>query len=331
MVSVIIGVDGGGTKTEVAVVAADGRLISTATSGPTNPAALPIDEVCGNLARGIRDALSPIGHIDGVKYVSVSMAGYLGGLWGSEIRRCVLEALGSLARGGVEVYLSEDIEAAHASAFLLGDGVVGILGTGSNFYGIYRGVRVRVGGWGHLIDDEGGAYHIGALGLSKVVKSYDGRISRTSLLDCALKLYGVSRVEELVEKIYSSKDVKGTVASFARCVFEEARRGDAEALAVIKGEVEEVVNALATVIRRLNAGEIPIALMGGTYMANRDVLKPLIEGELSKVLNRAVSINEPLIRQSCAASLIPMRMGLQEVPQDFLRNIVSTCSYASQA
>jgi N-acetylglucosamine kinase-like BadF-type ATPase len=323
MVEVVVGVDGGATKTEAAVISYSGELMAIGQAGPSNPAALPINEVCGNLTTSILNAITKVGSGVNVAVLSISMAGYIGGAWNSEIRGCLLRGLGDYLRGA-RIYLTEDIEAAHASAFLTGDGVVGILGTGSNFYGKYMGRRARVGGWGHLIDDEGGAYHIGAMGLSAVVRSYDGRLGETGLVKCALQQYSASTVEELVTRIYTAKDVKGSIASFARCVFEAARNGDREALAILRRETEEVALALATVIRRLNAPELPVALMGGTYTANRDLWKPMIEGELGRLMGRVVSIGEQLIRQSCAASIIPLNAG-ERFGENYLTRLVETC------
>lgn len=324
MVKVIIGVDGGATKTEAAVVSLNGELLSLGQAGPSNPAALPISDVCSNLVSSMLNALSGITNAE-VHVVSISMAGYLGGAWDREIRDCVFKGLSGYIRGEAKIYLTEDIEAAHASAFLTGDGVVGILGTGSNFYGKYMGRRARVGGWGHLIDDEGGAYHIGALGLSTVVKSYDGRLGETSLVKCALEHYSAKTIEELVTKVYSAKDIKGTIASFSRCVFEAARNGDREALSILRRETEEIVLALSTVMRRLGSFNLPVALIGGTYMANRDFWRPMIENELSKLIGRNVTIGEQLIRQSCAAAVIPLNVG-ESFNGDYLTNLIKSCS-----
>lgn len=324
MVKVVLGIDGGATKTETAVLSYDGVLMALGQAGPSNPAALPINEVCSNISASVINALSKVNANVEVTALSLSMAGYLGGAWDSEIRRCIVSELGDYAKGA-RIYITEDIEAAHASAFLTGDGVIGILGTGSNFYGKYSGRRVRVGGWGHLIDDEGGAYHIGALGLSTVVKSYDGRIGETTLVKYALNQYSVSTIEELVAKVYSSRDVKGTIASFAKSVFDAAKEGDKEASSILRRETEEVALALTTVIRRLGAFNLPIALMGGTYMANRGLWKQMIEEELSKLMGRQVTVGEPLIRQSCAASVIPINAG-ESFGDAYLINIVNSCS-----
>ncbi len=323
MVKVVVGIDGGATKTEAAVLTYDGVLLALGQAGPSNPAALPINEVCSNISASVINALSSVKNNVEVAVLSLSMAGYLGGVWDSEIRRCIVSGLGGYVKDA-RIYITEDIEAAHASAFLTGDGVIGILGTGSNFYGKYAGRRARVGGWGHLIDDEGGAYHIGALGLSIVVRSYDGRIGETTLVKYALNQYSASTIEELVAKVYSAKDVKGTIASFAKSVFEAAREGDREALLILRRETEEVALALSTVVRRLGASNIPIALMGSTYMANKDLWKPMIEAELSKLMGRQVTIGEPLIRQSCAASVIPINAG-ERFGGNYLVNIVNSC------
>jgi len=50
----------------------------------------------------------------------------------------------------------------------------------------------------------------------------------------------------------------------------------------------------------------------------------MIEGELGRLMGRVVSIGEQLIRQSCAASIIPLNAG-ERFGENYLTRLVETC------
>lgn len=318
--NIILGVDSGATKIEVAVVNSEGVLLGLLRENiPGNPASIGFNKFISNLTGILRRTLErfPKTRVTGV---GIGLAGYLEGLWNEGIKREVWRVLEHSA----EVEIAEDIYTAHVAAHLFNDGIVGILGTGSNFYGICRGRSWRVGGWGHLINDRGGAYSIGARALSMVVKSLDGRIDHTVLVDYAFQHYGVSSVHELVSKIYSSEDPKNLIASFTPYVFKAYLGGDNVAVEIVNTEVKEVALAIVTILRKLQCYEIPISLTGSVFRENKDILKKLLEEELSRELGKSINIGEQVIRESCASALLVLRKSGKPLTS-IVENIIRTC------
>ncbi len=96
------------------------------------------------------------------------------------------------------------------------NGAIIISGTGSVALGIDRcGEPVRVGGWGHLIDDTGSAYAIARDGIRLVLEGFDGRGDHTKIWDGMKKKLGLKSPEELLDFVYDPKRQKQDIAALA--------------------------------------------------------------------------------------------------------------------
>ncbi|MEM0284008.1 MAG: BadF/BadG/BcrA/BcrD ATPase family protein [Sulfolobales archaeon] len=320
--SIILGVDSGATKIEVAVVDLEGRLLNLIREESSgNPASIGFERFTENISRALEKTLE---RFQGYRVVGlgIGLAGFLEGFWNESIRKILSRILGEDLR----IIIVEDIHASHISAHLFGDGVIGVLGTGSNFYGVCRGRSWRVGGWGHLVDDRGGAYSIGVQALSKIFRSIDGRADHTILLEYALKHYNASNIHELIYRIYSSPDPKSLIASFAPKVFKAFLEEDPAAVEIIRSEVREISLAIATIMKKIQCLNIPTALTGSVYKENRSLLKKLVEEDLSMRFNISIDIKDQIIRESCASALIILREITRRSFEEKLENIIRSCA-----
>jgi N-acetylglucosamine kinase-like BadF-type ATPase len=284
----IIGVDAGGTKTE-AVLLGDGGVVSFAYAGPSNPASVGLEAACNN----IREAVEGLG-AGRPDAVGLGVAGLVDERLADSLGRCL---------GLGDAVFVEDVEAAHVSAFLFGDGVVGVLGTGSSFLGVKGSAKVRVGGWGHLLGDEGGAYYLGREALRRALREAEGLDGPGCLAEDVFKYYGARGTKELLYAIYSSENPRGRIAEYAPRVFALAGRCE-EARELLRRAAAHVAEYIAAVLRAL--GPLPVALTGSVYLNNEGTLKPLVEAALGS-LGYRVDVGGPAIRQSCAAALIAAR------------------------
>jgi glucosamine kinase len=85
--------------------------------------------------------------------------------------------------------LTADAHAACVGAHNGGDGGVVIVGTGSIGWAVLHGEQHRVGGWGLPVSDEGSGAWIGREALRRVFCAFDGRMSRTPLLQRIFERY----------------------------------------------------------------------------------------------------------------------------------------------
>jgi glucosamine kinase len=149
-------------------------------------------------------------------------------------------------------------------------GVALIAGTGSIALGVdWAGCVVRVGGWGHLIGDEGSGYDIGRRALRVALRMADGREPRGALLDRVLAHFGAGGHEELIERVYAEQG-KSAVAGLAPAVLREARGGDVVAGAIVREAADELAQAAATAARMISGVDdaLALALSGGLLVAD---------------------------------------------------------------
>ena len=105
---------------------------------------------------------------------------------------------------------------------------------------------VTVGGWGHLLGDEGSGYRIGLDGLRGVVRASDGREPRTTLTRVLLQATGEAEPRDLVE--WAARATKGEIAALSVLVAREARAGDGVAARVIHRALGAIREHLVAVL-----------------------------------------------------------------------------------
>jgi N-acetylglucosamine kinase-like BadF-type ATPase len=183
-------------------------------------------------------------------------------------------------------------------------GVALIAGTGSIALGVDRAGRVvRVGGWGHLIGDEGSGYDIGRRALQAALRMADGRDPRGLLLDRVLAHFGAAGHEDLIERVYT-QPAKSAIAALAPGVLLAARAGDPQARAIVGAAANELAHAATTAVRLLPAAERPpaLALSGGLLVADawyrqavlRRVRRRMVIGTVSVIAEPALAAAQAL-------------------------------------
>lgn len=261
MSDIVVGVDGGGTKTRVLLADERGGEIITiegvgsAVRGGNAEASAEV------IATLVRDALqsSDMAHVR----PRVLCAGVAGtgreperqALWQALIAQDVAD----------DVMVHADATIALDDAFGEGAGILLIAGTGSVCFGRGpTGRLTRCGGWGPVIGDEGSGAWIGRRALSVVTASSDGREPATSLVGAVLTAAEVEEVNDLVG--WASIAKPADLATLAPAVASAADAGDVRANAIVTLAVEELALHVRTIARELFGDEraaAPVALAGG--------------------------------------------------------------------
>jgi N-acetylmuramic acid 6-phosphate etherase len=275
----ILGIEGGGTKTTWALVTRGGKVLAQGAAGPGNTLLLS-DAALEKLFRAIRrEAGAQVEAIGGA---------FAGCQLPAEKARVEKILRGVWPKAGV-VRVMEDTRSVLAAAFGDGPGIVVIAGTGSNVAGqkSANDPIEKAGGWGHLFSDEGSAYDIARRGLEVAYETYnkDKKISR--LAQEYLTAAGKTSMEELVPFLLQDTS-KTTVASWARCVFSAAEKGDKHAGIVLHWGAGILAGNVAIVARRLKLKTPRVALMGGLF-ENQPRYLNLFQRELKQDLPKAES------------------------------------------
>ena len=259
-----LGVDGGGTRTRVALADGVGRELARVEGPPTLVDPANPNQTVGVIADLCREVASKGG-------ADLPVAGLWAGIAGAgtEPTRGVVEA--ALREAGLASHtaVGADAETTFHDAFPSGPGILLISGTGSIALG--RGVdgsRVRVGGWGVHLGDEGSGYRIGMYALRALAQGEDGRGVSTDLRDPVLKVLGMARPADLIKWMATAR--KADVAALVPLICEVAEAGDPAATIVIEKAVDELVEHVRTLMRRLEPWPAPpeVALAGGLVDEN---------------------------------------------------------------
>ncbi len=256
----VIGIDGGGTKTRVAVCAPDGTLLRQETLGAFNLSAIGED----GFRRRTEEILALCGDMRGCGAICVGGAGVSGAAAG-EILRAELAAHGFAGK----LLLCGDHEIALAGAMQT-PGCVLIAGTGSVCYGKNAaGEAFRCGGGGHIIDDPGSGYTLGRDALAAALRTEDGRLSENALHAAVMDAVGGHDIQGIFDFVYFSRRGKSDIAALAPLVLRCAEQGDAVSLAILRRGATELARLVSAVTGRLGLDKkSPCALAGGLLAEN---------------------------------------------------------------
>jgi glucosamine kinase len=262
MSEIVIGVDGGGSKTRVLVGTAEGEVLAT-LDGPKSAvspgqAARSADVIADLVTRALGEIAQP-----GTVFPRVLYCGVAG--TGREEERRALHAALDAKELAEEVVIDSDGLIAMYDAFEDRAGILLVVGTGSIAYGRSpAGEIVRCGGWGPAFGDEGSGGWIGKRALGIVAASSDGREPATALLFPILAATQCEDIEDLIP--WAAAADARAFATLAPVVFSTAAAGDQRASALITLAAEELVLHIRALARQLFTDEraaVAVALSGG--------------------------------------------------------------------
>ena len=249
----IAGIDGGGTHTRVELRDMENRLIRRGEFGPFNINSIG-EEAFRRLLRELFAFCSPMSECARICFGAAGISNPL-------LARILSQELDASGFSGTWK-LCGDQEIALRGA-MNGPGIAVIAGTGSICFGKNSaGETARSGGYGHLIDDGGSGYALGRDVLSSAVRSIDGRVKYSGILQAVCnRLEGGP--EKIVPFVYSPETDKAAIAGFASIALEQAWRGDPEAWRILHREAQELYELVAVVQERLGLAGCRITLLGG--------------------------------------------------------------------
>jgi glucosamine kinase len=273
MTLIVIGVDGGGSKTRVLVADEQGTQLGEVVGPASAVRPGQAEHSADVIAAAVRDALASCEMTHVVpKVLCVGVAGAgrepeRQALWQALVGRELAE----------ETVVHPDYSIALDDAFGEGPGILLISGTGSAAFGRSpSGTIARCGGWGPVCGDEGSGAWVGRRALSVVTASADGREPETALIGAVLTAAQVNEPQELVA--WAAQATPAQLATLAPVVSAVADTGDLRANAIISLAVEELVLHVRALARQLFGDEraaAPVAFTGGMLTKGSTLRKRL--------------------------------------------------------
>ena len=243
---IILAIDGGGTKTDLAAGDINGN-IGFLVSGPsTNLKSRPAAKVKDDLFRML-DSLFRNMAVSSNDIAGVSVAAAGGDR--PEDQAKWKEWFHQYGIRPKTMTVMNDCLAPLAAATKKREGLVLIAGTGSiAYYFKKNGETIRAGGWGYLLGDEGSGYDIGNRALRRVLKEHDGRRYDGGALSLpVLEHFGLEHPMELITHIYEASYPREAIAGLGRVVIELASTGNKDALEIMMEAIRELEMLLSAI------------------------------------------------------------------------------------
>ena len=283
--SIALGVDGGGTKTHVVVADSIGRLLSIATTGPSNWEDVGLDSASSAVSASIAEALRAAGvEPSGVDAAVLGLAGMD---WESDRDRLrvIPESVG-LPRYEIvnDAFVALRAGANHPW------GIVVVAGSGSVVAGRNPdGEEFRTLGLGAEFGDFGSALDMANEAIRAVAEAFVGFGPATTLTELLRERLDETSVESMLERL--SRDPEEHV-ELAPVVTDAAEGGDARAKAIVERCGTSLAAAATVVARRLRMDDQPVEVVesGGIFRANGRLLLSTFERELRRGIPGAVPV-----------------------------------------
>ena len=277
----LLGIDGGGTKTEFLLTDLKGNEVNRIILSTSNPTNTGIESAKSVLRQGIAEICG------GLNFAEISV---FAGLAGSGAAQIKTEIRDFLSEFGFGFYSNgTDAESAVATALKGENGVAVIMGTGIIAFSCSDGKNFRIGGRGYMVDKGGSGFCFGSDALNSAFEFLDGRGGSELILKLVEEKLG-KKLEDSVFEIYSGGAT--AVASFAPVIFEAYAQGDADAKRILDRNAYETAK-LITAARRHIKSDDKTVICGG-LCKQKNILLPALLKHLCKDIPLIFS-DEPII------------------------------------
>jgi N-acetylglucosamine kinase-like BadF-type ATPase len=276
----VLAIDGGNSKTDVALVAGDGTLLASARGPGINAHAVGVDQTVLILDAVVKQAAAQLDR---------SVAGPLA----RHTVACLANA--DLPEEEVEHATAVQAQGWSESATVVNDtfailrsglpdrvegrgahwGVAVVCGAGINAVGVAPDGRVfRYLALGTISGDWGGGGGLGLEVLWHAIRAEDGRGPTTVLVGYLTSHFGVERVEEVTIGIHKGKIGGDDLIGLAPMLLRASDEGDAVARQVVERQAGEIAVMAITAMRRLDLTGLatPVVLGGGVITARNPLL-----------------------------------------------------------
>ncbi|MFF5935722.1 N-acetylglucosamine kinase [Streptomyces sp. NPDC012508] len=273
-----LAVDAGNSKTDVAIVGADGTVLGSARGGGFQPPVVGVEAALDVLAEAVGRAAGPTGLPLEFTHVSACLANA-----DLPVEEAELQA-GLEARGwSRSVRVHNDTFAVLRAGLDEPRGVAVVCGAGINCVGMLPdGRTARFPALGKISGDWGGGSGLAEEALWFAARAADGRGEPTALARELPAHFGLPTMYALIEALHLGRIAYERRHELTPVLFRTSAGGDAVARSLVRRLAEEVVALAAVALGRLGLldEEAPV-MLGGSVLAARH---PELDGLIAELL-----------------------------------------------
>src|SRR5579859_3857817 len=278
---ILLGIDGGGTKTHALVVDEHGTVLSSAVGGPSGYHTIGLNRALNELRAVTQQALNSS---------RPDVAVFCLGDCDTPTDKARLQTgLNTLPLGQRTLVYNDSFAALRAGSSRP-YGVAVICGTGFNACGIGPdGQQAKLPALGPLTGDWGGGSALGRAAFGAVYRAEDGRGDPTILTPMLLKAVGASDLATLTDWIADGQISHSQLSALALMVFEAAETGDRVAQSIVIRQADEIATTALAILRRLEmcAIDVDVVLAGGVMHGRGPLLMDTIRTRIGQACSKA--------------------------------------------
>jgi N-acetylglucosamine kinase-like BadF-type ATPase len=317
----VLAIDAGNSKTDVAVVAADGEVLATARGGGFRPPTVGVGPAVDALADAVTRAYAAAG-VSSVTHVSACLAN-------ADLPVEEEQLAAALhARGwGETVEVRNDTFAILRAGVAEPRGVAVVCGAGINCVGMRPdGRTARFPALGRISGDWGGGWALAEEAMWHAARAEDGRGPSTALAHTLPAHFGLPTVYALIESLHLERLPPARRHELTPVLFATASGGDVVARALVDRLGAEVAGMATVALTRLDLleEETPVLLGGGVLTAGH----PQLDETISELLTASAPKATPRVvrqRPVLGAALLGLdRVKAGPEPQNRVRSHFET-------
>ncbi|GAA2140882.1 BadF/BadG/BcrA/BcrD ATPase family protein [Kitasatospora kazusensis] len=288
----VLAIDAGNSKTDVALVGADGRVLGSARGGGFQPQLVGAEAAIAGLVPLVEAVTAEAGLSPGqllTSHVSACLAN--ADLPVEEER---LEAAVAARPWGRSSAVCNDTFGLLRAGIENARGVAVVCGAGINCVGLLPdGRTARFPALGTLTGDWGGGGGLATECMWYAARAEDGRGRPTGLSAAIARHFGLPGANAVAEAMHLGLVERERLHEIVRLLFTEAQAGDAVALELIDRQADEIARLAVIALTRLDllAEPVPVVL-GGGVLASRE---PLLLDNVIARLSAGAPLAEPRI------------------------------------
>jgi N-acetylglucosamine kinase-like BadF-type ATPase len=259
---IVLAVDGGNSKTDLALVSFEGGVLALRRGPRSTPQYLGVDGCLDVLDGLLEDALREA-ELAWESEPFAEVAELL--MAGVDFRSDEEELEAAAARRGwaERTFVENDTFAVLRAGTDRGWGIAVVCGSGINCVGVSPdGRHARFPSLGAITGDWGGGSDVGLAGVVAAARSEDGRGPKTSLERAVPAHFGLSSPQELAEAIHRGRVVQSRIIELAPVVLAESEH-DSVAAEIVDRLASEIVALARVALKRLELEEPVEVLIGG--------------------------------------------------------------------
>jgi N-acetylglucosamine kinase-like BadF-type ATPase len=273
-VAAVLAIDAGNSKTDVALVGADGGVRGRARGGPFRPDRVGAEAAVAGLVPLVVRARGEAGGGE----VEGAVARHVAACLANADLPAEHEALESAIAaqgwaGSGEVF--NDTYALLRAGLDEPRGVAVVCGAGINCAGILPdGRAARFAAVGHISGDWGGGGNLWQEAMWCAARAVDGRGPATALSQALPRHFGLDSMEDLITAVHLGSLTEAQTMELTPVLFEVAASGDVVAEGLVRRQAEEVVALAVAAMGRLDVLDerFDVVLGGGVLTAGHALL-----------------------------------------------------------